>query len=40
MIYLGPPVVLLDRFLLVRFTADQAREQNLMFNAPLKQDRV
>ena len=40
MIYLGPPVVLLDRFLLVRFTADQAREQNLMFGAPLKQDRV
>ena len=40
MIYLGPPVVLLDRFLLVRFTADQAREQNVMFGAPLKQDRV
>jgi hypothetical protein len=40
MIYLGPPVVLLDRFLLVRFTADQTREQTLMFRAPLKQDRV
>jgi len=40
MIYLGPPVVLLDRFLLVRFTADQTRDQNLMFRAPLKQDRV
>jgi hypothetical protein len=33
-------VVLLDRFLLVRFTADQSRDQNLMFRAPLKQDRV
>jgi hypothetical protein len=40
LIYLGPPVVLLDRFLLVRFTTDQTREQALMFGAPLKQDRV
>jgi hypothetical protein len=40
MIYLGPPVVLLDRFLLLRFNVDQARERSMMFGAPLKQDRV
>jgi hypothetical protein len=40
MVYLGPPIVLLDRFLLVRFTADQARERAMLFPAPLKQDRV
>jgi len=40
MIYLGAPVVLLDRFLLVRFTLDQARERALMFGSPLNQDRV
>jgi len=39
-IYLGPPVVLLDRFLLMRFTVDQARDNSLMFPAPLKQDRA
>jgi hypothetical protein len=40
LIYLGPPVVLLDRFLLVRFVADRARDQDVMFPAPFKQDRV
>jgi len=40
MIYLGPPVVLLDRFLLVRFNADQARDRGMVFGAPLKQDRA
>jgi len=40
LIYLGPPVVLLDRFLLVRFAVDRTREQDVMFPAPLKQDRV
>jgi hypothetical protein len=40
MIYLGPPVLLLDRFLLVRFNVDQARERALLFAAPLNQDRA
>jgi hypothetical protein len=40
MIYLGPPVVLLDRFLLVRFTADKARDRAMLFAAPLKHDQV
>src|SRR5262249_42442091 len=40
MVYLGPPVVLLDRFLLVRYNVDQARERGVMFSAPLNQDRV
>ena len=40
MIYLGPPIVVLDRFLLVRFAADQAREKAMLFPAPLNQDRV
>jgi len=40
MIYLGPPVVLLDRFLLMRFTSDQARERAMPFAAPLKPDQV
>jgi hypothetical protein len=40
MVYLGPPVILLDRFLLVRFNVDQARERAMLFGAPLKQDRA
>ena len=39
-IYLGPPVVLLDRFLLMRFTVDQSRDGAVMFTTPLKQDRA
>ncbi|HKB14042.1 MAG TPA: hypothetical protein VKD69_25430, partial [Vicinamibacterales bacterium] len=40
MVYLGPPVVLLDRFLLVRFNLDQARERSTVFSGSLNQDRV
>ena len=40
MIYLGPPVILLDRFLLVRFTADRTRERAMLFAAPLNQDQA
>jgi len=41
MVYLGPPTILLDRFLLVRFGKDQVRPENeLMFDAPLKQDQA
>ena len=40
LIYLGPPVVLLDRFLLVRFAADKTRDRGLLFDAPLKHDRI
>jgi hypothetical protein len=39
-VYLGPPVVLLDRFLLMRFTVDQARDGGMLFTTPLKQDRA
>jgi len=40
MVYLGSPTVLIDRFLLVRFAAGKAKEDHeLMFDAPLKQDR-
>ena len=39
-VYLGPPVVLLDRFLLMRFTVDRARDNGLLFTTPLKQDRA
>ena len=39
MVYLGPPTVLLDRFLLVRFARDQtAEEHKVMFDTPLNQD--
>ena len=41
MIYLGPPVVLLDRFLLDRVSARKNREDNpLLFDAPIFRDRV
>src|SRR5262249_28476619 len=40
MVDLGPPVVLLDRFLLVRFNLDQARERSTVFSGSLNQDRV
>jgi hypothetical protein len=40
MIYLGIPVVLLDRFLMVRVALDQPREDHgLLFDKPLEQDR-
>jgi hypothetical protein len=40
MVYLGLPVVLLDRFLLVRFAGRQTGEgSEIMFETPLKQDR-
>jgi hypothetical protein len=38
MVYLGPPTVLLDRFLLVRFAREQAAEHEVMFETPLNQD--
>jgi hypothetical protein len=38
MVYLGPPTVLLDRFLLVRFAREQAAGgQQVMFETPLNQ---
>lgn len=39
MVYLGPPVVLLDRFLLVRVAANKTREENpQLFDAPIFRD--
>jgi hypothetical protein len=41
MVYLGPPTILLDRFLLVRIGKDQLRPENeLMFDAPLERDQA
>jgi hypothetical protein len=40
MVYIGPPTVLLDRFLLVRYNVDRARERGVMFSSPLKHDRM
>jgi len=37
MVYLGPPTVLLDRFLLVRFAGQQSKgDPDVMFDTPLK----
>ena len=39
--YLGPPVVLIDRFLMVRVSADKEREDApVLFDAPIYRDRV
>ncbi len=41
MIYLGPPVVLIDRFLMVRVAGDKTREDNpTLFDAPIFRDHV
>ena len=41
MVYLGAPIVLLDRFLLIRFTANKARQEDaLRFAAPSFGDRA
>jgi hypothetical protein len=41
MVYLGPPTVLIDRFLLVRFARQHAAEgHEVMFETPLNQDRA
>ena len=40
MVYLGAPVVMLDRFLMVRVSANQSRRDGtLLFDQPLEQDR-
>jgi len=41
MVYLGPPVVLLDRFLLVKVAADKdASQKAAYFDGPTLRDRV